>query len=332
MPLTPEREREMEMDLDAGLIGNTDIRQPVDQTQPQGYQESQPWTRAIGNSPLGKIFDIPVLGGILRNAASSSEAYGRGVLGAGYELGRAGLSGLGNKDVYVNQETGQTNQNPFLSEEDLTKMSSPAEMVGRTVNFGLTAAGGKNPLATIKSLPHLAKAPFNPIEALGKLRAYFLGSKTVPSTIGTDLKKNLMEGEYYKFAPASTRTGARSQMLNFLTESAPLTAKGKEPGLPLLKELYKNLIPFEKGGRAYAGSQGGTALSQGTTQASHVIRDYLKQNSPLSAKLLTNLMSGLKASTPLAKKAGLGLGAGGGLLWLLSNLFKNPGGSNYGTR
>ena len=127
------------------------------ETQPTQSDNQQPLERAVAKTGL---FDIPVLGGILRGAENSTESYGRMVGGAGYESLRALKSVLGDKNAYVNQETGKTNENPFLSQEDLAKLSQQdnkgalipvsKEGLGRTVNFMSTAA-------TAKSIPNIVK-------------------------------------------------------------------------------------------------------------------------------------------------------------------------------
>lgn len=48
--------------------------------------------------------------------------------GAGYELYRAGKSALGDKNAYYNQDTRTVVKNPFLNEEELTKVSKPLSL------------------------------------------------------------------------------------------------------------------------------------------------------------------------------------------------------------
>lgn len=53
---------------------------------------------------------------------------GKNIAGAGYEIYRAGKQALGDKSAYVDQETGEVVQNPFLSEQELEKVSQPLSL------------------------------------------------------------------------------------------------------------------------------------------------------------------------------------------------------------
>lgn len=64
------------------------------------------------------------LAGIARNMVQPFVKTGRNIAGGAFELGRAGLSALGNKNAYVNQETGSEVQNPFLNRQELESFNS----------------------------------------------------------------------------------------------------------------------------------------------------------------------------------------------------------------
>lgn len=53
---------------------------------------------------------------------------GKNIGGAGYELYRAGKSAMGDQNAYVDQETGDVKQNPFLNERELAKVSQPLSL------------------------------------------------------------------------------------------------------------------------------------------------------------------------------------------------------------
>lgn len=64
------------------------------------------------------------MSGLLGSILNPVARYGKMAGGAAFELGRAGVSALGNKNAYVNQQTGETVQNPFMSEQDLSSFDS----------------------------------------------------------------------------------------------------------------------------------------------------------------------------------------------------------------
>ena len=74
----------------------------------------------------------PTLGsqalGFAKEVVSPFVRTGKNIGGAGYEVFRATKSALGDKNAYVNQDTGSTVQNPFLNEKELTKASQPLSL------------------------------------------------------------------------------------------------------------------------------------------------------------------------------------------------------------
>ncbi len=62
--------------------------------------------------------------GLLASILNPLMRYGKNALGASFEASRALRSTLGDKNAYVNQETGETAQNPFLTEQELSAFDS----------------------------------------------------------------------------------------------------------------------------------------------------------------------------------------------------------------
>ena len=127
---------------------------------------SQPIEAKIASTGL---FDIPVLGGLLRGMVNPAEKYGRFVGGSGYEAYRAGKQTLGDKNAYVNQQTGEQVVNPFLDRQELETFSDPqkgsAEMADRTLGMMLAVLS----LAGLPKLPRAIKAILQPGKTLGKM-------------------------------------------------------------------------------------------------------------------------------------------------------------------
>lgn len=69
-----------------------------------------------------------MIGGIVQGIAQPFVNTAKNIGGAGYEVYRAGKSALGDKNAYVNQDSGEVVQNPFLNEQELTKVSQPLSL------------------------------------------------------------------------------------------------------------------------------------------------------------------------------------------------------------
>ena len=96
-----------------GFIDDSELSaryQPVQTQQAKTPVVSQPQNQTAQPNP-GELSGI--LGALLNPFIRS----GKNIAGAGYEVGRAGLSAMGNKDVY-------NKQNPFLTEQELQKFDT----------------------------------------------------------------------------------------------------------------------------------------------------------------------------------------------------------------
>lgn len=247
---------------------------------------SQPVESAISDKT--GIFDLPVVGGLLRNVVSSGESYGR-------------LVGGGLVQAPVLAATGGKTNIPFLNEQELQEMSaSPMEGLGRTANMMGTAATLYNPAATVRTGLGAAKAPIHPIQSLGKARSFVLKGKTVPTAdMEETLLKKIYESKDYTFSPNLTKNAVKKQLNNFFTNLNPMKAVAqggplkisKSPTTPI-DEIYQAIHSLEKGGGAYkyGGEAGSTALGQGTNLISLAVREYLRGQSPTTANVLTGAM------------------------------------------
>lgn len=71
---------------------------------------------------------VGLVGGIAKGIAQPFINTGKNIGGAGYELFRGAKSALGDQGAYVNPDTGEVVQNPFLNEKELTKVSQPLSL------------------------------------------------------------------------------------------------------------------------------------------------------------------------------------------------------------
>ncbi len=270
-------------------------------------------------------FDRPVLGGLLRGVEAPIESYGRMVGGAGYEAGRSALSALGNKDVYGNQ-------NPFLSEEDLQKLSSGgAEGAKRTLGAMLTAASVWGAPGLVKNLPNIGRALISkPSTTIGRLRTATLGSKTTSTPqLEAETLKKLLANKFYRGAPAESKQMARSRLSEFLGNLNPARTVGEGGTMKIeqsaqtpLNRIYEDLSPFEQMGKGYtrSGEPGGTALGQGTNLASRAVREYMTGQNPATANLLNKLYGTTLGAEKLAGRAVAPLAIGGAGYYLIRTL------------
>lgn len=301
---------------------------------------TQPLEREIEKATGGKegLFNIPVLGGVLRNAVSGTEAYGRMVGGAGFEIGRAGVAKIQGEKAYepdkgvygVDTKTGKALvQNPFLPEEDLAKMStSPMEGAGRTLNMMGIVAGGKNPIG-------ITKAIINPKKFVaGKLdEAYTAATKQGAQISKADVLTDALMG---KQLPKT-----RAAIEDFVKNNLPGGAQWKQVGpykftideikdftpsqaWAISKEISKTYGPniFKN----YPGASEEMIAAQAVRQA---ISQLLVDAAP-EAKNLNKIYTVLNKilTTSNLKKLGVGVGLGGGGIFGLSqikNLLNNSG-------
>lgn len=84
--------------------------------------------KVLAKYPQYKPLASKPAGGFIKSIVQPFINTGKNIGGAGYELYRAGKSALGDQNAYVNQQTGKTVQNPFLNEEELTKVSQPLSL------------------------------------------------------------------------------------------------------------------------------------------------------------------------------------------------------------
>lgn len=113
----------------------------IDQPQPQAPSmqapQTQPTPQVEPSVLQGNLHSDKLLSGndlfanILNSVANPFVKTGKNIAGAGYEGARAIDSLLGNKNAYVNQQTGKVMEDPFLSQQDLQKIdTNPAEYIG----------------------------------------------------------------------------------------------------------------------------------------------------------------------------------------------------------
>ncbi len=81
----------------------------------------KPETSQIGLEKTG-LYDIPVLGGLSRLLTEPVEKTVRTIGGAGYEAVRGVQSAMGDKNAYVNQDTGVVKQNPFITMQEMERI------------------------------------------------------------------------------------------------------------------------------------------------------------------------------------------------------------------
>lgn len=302
----------------------------VDSYLSSGKQETSVSKQQPIEAKIAKtgLFDVPVLGGVMRGAENSLESYGRMVGGAGYE-GLRKIASVAGKNPYTNPQTGQAVPNPFLDNQDLSTFSDiktgAPEGLGRTLNAALTLesiAQYKNILKTVSNLPKIIA---NPKKALGSLREATIGNKTVPTAdyVGTPLE-NLENSKYFKGASPSVQQEARARLAQLMENTVPMETIGNNMstfsiGRPAnigINQIYKQLIPFEKMGNAYGGTPNASTL------VSQAVRPFLTENLPTGAKVLNKVLSTASAMKSPAGKAFKVGGAAGGLLWLKNLLQK----------
>lgn len=94
--------------------------QPIKMTRAQ-YEQKY-------NTSVSQPKQPGIVGSVIKSITSPFINTAKNIGGAGYELYRAGKSALGDKNAYFNQNTREVVKNPFLNEEELTKVSKPLSL------------------------------------------------------------------------------------------------------------------------------------------------------------------------------------------------------------
>jgi hypothetical protein len=292
---------------------------------PNQASDQQPIEGALGGTGL---FDIPVLGGLLRDAVSSTESFGRmagegiGDIGRSAAYGIDKLSGdpnadknlIAQKSMFLNPKTNSGDAK--LMSGDLRQVGS--EALGRTANFGMTAEG-------LKGLPQLAKGiPSLPKYLIPSKTAQGITDVTASATgqgardVWGDLKTELRQEVAGRFGNSPEYTKALENRLKTFEDLSMNPKTGQATRGPLTPT---KLIQLRRQASGRLKSASGK-LSVGSPQdkVDEVIRDITSKR----AKAITPGLAPLdraysmqKRFYPEIKKHGLqavGLGAGAGVV------------------
>lgn len=212
--------------------------------------------------------------------------------------------------------TAASSENPLLSESDLRTFSEdPTEGLKRTGSMMLTAATVGNPVGLAKGGAKVLSAPLHPLRSMGQARSAVLGSKSIASSELDDVVRQIYQSSNYKYAPGLTQKAVQSQASKLRVGLNPMQTAERgglevitQPSKIPMNTVYEAIQRLEQGARAYSsgGEAGATAIGQGTNIISHAVREYLKGQSPATAKILTEGMKtgyGIQRNKNLIGKA-----------------------------
>lgn len=209
-----------------------DIQGFTQAAKQQGYSDSEiksflqkkgaSATPTVGKTPTSTDTTSQKLFGLLNSIGLSAVPT---VLGGAFEAGRAGLGALGVKNVYGNPETGQTIQNPFLSEGRLKDIQQkPVETVARqTAGLASYAIPGASLEAkTLGAIPGaIGKAALTGAARGGLFTASIPGSTPAEIGVGAGV------GAVAEPLVAYMRTYGTFKQLGKLQDSAVQEAEGE---------------------------------------------------------------------------------------------------------
>lgn len=96
-----------------------------------------------GNIKSDKLFSgDSLLSNVLNSVSSPFVKTGKNLAGAGFEVARAADSALGNKNAYVNQDTRQTVENPFIDVNNFTNGLASKGVTDQVKNSAAIASWG----------------------------------------------------------------------------------------------------------------------------------------------------------------------------------------------
>lgn len=177
-----------------------------------------------------------MIGGIVKGVTQPFVNTAKNIGGAGYEVYRAGKSALGDKNAYVNQDSGDVVQNPFLNEEELTKVSQPLSLqkgsalrqqIGDSANiasYAVPFGKGAN-IATKALLPGAAVGAMNSATADASLGDIGMGALGGTAFAGATYGA----GKFLKKAPNAMRNKSEDVITRGLgnpAKQAKLEQKG----------------------------------------------------------------------------------------------------------
>lgn len=252
-------------------------------------KEMSPRYEVIDQSNTQQVQAQPQKQSFLDRLLSPFVKTGQNIAGAGFELGRAGLSALGNKNVYVNQETGEEVANPFKTRQELEQFdpNSGGNVLKAILEQGVKPSAGVASWAIpFGKGANLASKVLLPGAGVGGLQAF----SEEDSTLGS-----VGKGALYGAGGAALLHGVLG-----LGKAAVKGLTGKLPERMMnktFKEPIKELRSSIKGGETL----GKKALDRGVKGASDeaIYKSSVDKISSLEDSLQAKL-SGSKRIIPIA--------------------------------
>lgn len=178
------------------------------------------------------------------------------IAGAGYELYRGAKSALGDKGAYVNPQTGEVVQNPFLTEQDLQRIAQkPVETIARQTAglaaYGLPTGAGVAGQAITGAARGALGVGAIPDTSAGQIAAGAAGGavlEPVVQFLRTSGTYKVLGQQTQNLAQDATDRGVRFDWNDVLDKANNSKIAGTSAGKKAIAKVWSEFAPSEPSG------------------------------------------------------------------------------------